>query len=150
MVIADAEGNVLEQSDDFFYFNYIPAEIWDTQGEQSIGMVRARLDNLPEEVQDRITALSREHVYLVRVEGISAEQRNEIIAKMAEQGIACNVHYKPLPMLTAYKNLGFRMEDYPNAYAQFENEITLPLYSTLSTEDAEYIADTFVRILEEY
>ena len=93
---------------------------------------------------------SSAHLYLVRVEGISAEQRNEIIAKMAEQGIACNVHYKPLPMLTAYKNLGFRMEDYPNAYAQFENEITLPLYSTLSTEDAEYIADTFVRILEEY
>ena len=93
---------------------------------------------------------SSAHLYLVRVEGISAEQRNEIIAKMAEQGIACNVHYKPLPMLTAYKNLGFRMEDYPNAYAQFENEITLPLYSTLSAEDAEYIADTFVRILEEY
>ena len=69
MVITDAEGNVLEQSDDFFYFNYIPAEIWDTQGEQSIGMVRARLDHLPEEAQDRITALSREHVYLVRVEG---------------------------------------------------------------------------------
>ena len=70
VVITDAEGNVLEQSDDFFYFNYIPEETWDAQGEQSIGMVRATLDHLPEEIQDRITALNREHVHLIRIEGV--------------------------------------------------------------------------------
>ena len=90
------------------------------------------------------------HLYLVRVEGIDVEQRNEIIVKMAERGIACNVHYKPLPMLTAYKDLGFAIADYPNAYNQYKNEITLPLYSTLSDEDAEYIISNFVQILEEY
>lgn len=69
------------------------------------------------------------HLYITRVPGITLEQRNEIIIKMAEAGIACNVHYKPLPMFTAYKQLGFRIEDYPNAYARFENEITLPLHT---------------------
>lgn len=90
------------------------------------------------------------HLYLVRVEGIDVEQRNEIIVKMAQRGIACNVHYKPLPMLTAYKNLGFDIADFPNAYNQYRNEITLPLYSTLTDEDAEYIISNFVEILEEY
>lgn len=93
---------------------------------------------------------SSAHLYLVRVDGITETQRNEIIEKMALAGIACNVHYKPLPMLTAYKNLGFCMEDYPNALEQYRNEISLPLYSTLSDEDAAYIVDCFVRILEEY
>lgn len=93
---------------------------------------------------------SSAHLYLVRVEGIDVEQRNEIIVKMAERGIACNVHYKPLPMLTAYKNLGFDIADFPNAYNQYRNEITLPLYSTLSDEDAEYVISNFVQILEEY
>lgn len=90
------------------------------------------------------------HLYLVRVEGISLEQRNEIIIKMGEAGIACNVHYKPLPLLTAYRNLGFDYKDYPNAYAQFENEITLPLYSKLTDDQVTYIIEQFTRILGEY
>ena len=90
------------------------------------------------------------HLYLVRVSGICHEQRNEIILKMAEQGIATNVHYKPLPLLTAYKNLGFDIQNYPNAYAHFENEITLPLHTKLSDEDMEYIIQTFTEIIKEY
>ena len=72
---------------------------------------------------------------------LQGDQRNEIIEKMAERGIACNVHYKPLPMLSAYKNLGFNIKDYPNAYNQFVNEITLPLHTKLSDEDVEYIIE---------
>ena len=90
------------------------------------------------------------HLYLTRVPSITCEQRNEIIIKMAEQGIACNVHYKPLPMHTAYKNLGFDVADYPNAYAHFENEITLPLHTRLTDEEIEYITDKYVEILKEY
>lgn len=90
------------------------------------------------------------HLYLTRIPGISAEQRNEIIQKMAARGIACNVHYKPLPMHTAYKNLGFRLEDYPNAYALFANEITLPLHTRLTDEQVAYVADNFAEILKEY
>ena len=71
--------------------------------------------------------------------GKTPEQIAGIAARMAERGVACNVHYKPLPLLTAYKNLGFPMEDYPNAYAQFENEITLPLHTLLSDEDIDYV-----------
>ena len=74
------------------------------------------------------------HLYFVRINGINDKQRNEIIAKMAEKGIACNVHYKPLPMLTAYKKLGFYIKDYPNAYNQFINEVTLPLHTKLINE----------------
>ena len=74
------------------------------------------------------------HLYITRVPGITTEQRQEIIVKMAEAGIACNVHYKPLPLLTAYKNLGFDIKDYPNAYARFINEITLPLHTKLTDE----------------
>ena len=77
------------------------------------------------------------------------EQRNEIIIKMAEQGIATNVHYKPLPMMTAYKNLGFDIKDYPNAYALFENEITLPLHTKLTDEDVEYVIETFRKCVSE-
>ena len=69
---------------------------------------------------------------------------------MAESGIACNVHYKPLPMMTAYKNLGFDIKDYPNAYAHFENEITLPLHTCLSDEDVTYVIGNYTRILKEY
>lgn len=90
------------------------------------------------------------HLYLVRVDGADVNKRNEIIVKMAEAGIACNVHYKPLPMLTAYKNLGFDIKDYPNAYAQYENEITLPLYSRLTDEQVDYIIESFVKIVGEY
>jgi dTDP-4-amino-4,6-dideoxygalactose transaminase len=69
---------------------------------------------------------------------------------MAEQGIACNVHYKPLPMHTAYKNLGFNIENYPNAYAHYSNEISLPLHTCLTDEEIEYIVDKYVEILREY
>ncbi|MBO7217660.1 MAG: DegT/DnrJ/EryC1/StrS family aminotransferase, partial [Clostridia bacterium] len=75
--------------------------------------------------------------------------RNEIIIKMAEEGIVCNVHYKPLPMLTAYKNMGFDIKDYPNSYAQYENEITLPLYTKLTDEQIDYIIENFKRIVGE-
>ncbi len=90
------------------------------------------------------------HLYITRIPGITAEQRNEIILKMAERGIACNVHYKPLPMHTAYKNLGFRIEDYPNAYALFINEITLPLHTCLTEEQIEYVIACYTDILKEY
>ena len=87
------------------------------------------------------------HLYLVRMLGKDAEYRNAVIERMAERGIACNVHYKPLPMMTAYKALGFDIADYPNAYNQYRNEITLPLHTRLSDEDAEYVIMNFVDIL---
>ena len=90
------------------------------------------------------------HLYLTRIPGISAEERNEIINKMALQGIACNVHYKPLPMHTAYKKLGFKIEDYPNAYAHFVNEISLPLHTRLTNEEVDYIIEKYIEILREY
>ena len=90
------------------------------------------------------------HLYLVRINNITLEQRNEIIVKMAERGIACNVHYKPLPMLTAYKNLGFDIKDYPNAYDLFINEVTLPLHTKLSDEDVEYIINNFKEVVSCY
>ena len=90
------------------------------------------------------------HLYLTRIPGITLEQRNEIIQKMAQRGIACNVHYKPLPMHTAYKNLGFDIADFPNAYAQFVNEITLPLHTRLTDEEVRFVAENFVEILREY
>lgn len=90
------------------------------------------------------------HLYITRVPNITLEQRQEIIVKMAEVGIACNVHYKPLPMMTAYINLGFDIKDYPNAYAQFENEITLPLHTCLKDEEIEYVIENYARIVKEY
>ena len=87
------------------------------------------------------------HLYLVRLLGKTVEQRNEVIIQMAERGIACNVHYKPLPMMTAYKNLGFDIADYPNAYAQYVNEVTLPLNTRLSDEDVAYVIENFVDII---
>lgn len=90
------------------------------------------------------------HLYLVRINNITSEQRNEIIVKMAERGIACNVHYKPLPMLTAYKNLGFDIKDYPNAYDLFINEVTLPLHTRLSDKDVEYIINNFKEVVSCY
>ena len=88
------------------------------------------------------------HLYLVRLLGKDCEYRNEVIRKMAERGIACNVHYKPLPMMTAYKNLGFDIKDYPNAFRQFENEVTLPLHTRLTDEDVDYVIGNFVEILK--
>ena len=90
------------------------------------------------------------HLYLTRVPGITPEQRNEIIIKMAEQGVACNVHYKPLPMHTAYKKLGFDIKNYPNAYAHFANEITLPLHTCLTDDDVAYVIEKYIEILKEY
>ncbi|HDC3080109.1 DegT/DnrJ/EryC1/StrS family aminotransferase [Staphylococcus aureus] len=89
------------------------------------------------------------HLYLTRVPNMSQEQRNLVIEKMAEKGISTNVHYKPLPLLTAYKNLGFNIENYPNAYNQFINEITLPLHLEITDEDAVFIAESFVEIVNE-
>lgn len=89
------------------------------------------------------------HLYITRVPGITAEQRQEIIVKMAEAGVACNVHYKPLPMMTAYKNMGFNIKDYPNAYGRFVNEITLPLHTKLTDEEVEYVIGKYSEILRE-
>lgn len=90
------------------------------------------------------------HLYITRVPHITMEQRNEIIIKMAEHGVACNVHYKPLPMHTAYKKLGFDIADHPNAYAHFANEITLPLHTCLTDEDVEYVISAYKQVLGEY
>ena len=90
------------------------------------------------------------HLYLTRVPDITAEQRNEIITRMAQKGIACNVHYKPLPLHTAYKQLGFDIKDYPNAYAQFVNEITLPLHTLLTDEEVQYIIASYIGIVSDY
>ena len=105
----------------------------------------------------RITVLSHNsdsykscgHLYITHVEGVTFEQRGEIIVKMAERGISCNVHYKPLPLLTAYKNLGFDIENYPNAYNYYVKEITLPLHTRLSDEDVAVIIENFKEIVEE-
>lgn len=88
------------------------------------------------------------HLYIVRMLGLTPEQRNEVIVKMAERGVACNVHYKPLPMMTAYMAMGYDIKDYPNAYRLFENEITLPLHTKLSDEDVEYVIQNFVDIVK--
>ena len=87
------------------------------------------------------------HLYLVRLLGKTREETNKVIEQMAERGIACNVHYKPLPMMTAYKALGFDIANYPNAYSLFENEITLPLHTKLSDEDVEYVIENFTSII---
>ena len=90
------------------------------------------------------------HLYITEIPGITYEERGEIIEKMAERGIACNVHYKPLPMHTAYKNLGFNVKDYPNAYAHFCREITLPLHTCLTDEQVQYVIDNYIDVLREY
>lgn len=102
------------------------------------------LDHYTDEYQ------SSGHLYMVRVPDITYEQRGEIIEEMAAREIACNVHYKPLPMHTAYKNLGFDIKDYPNAYKFFENEITLPLHTCLSDEDVETVIKNFIEVVKKY
>lgn len=94
--------------------------------------------------------ISSGHLYLTRIPGIDAQQRNDIIVKMAERGIACNVHYKPLPLLTAYKNMGFDIADYPNAYSHFENEISLPLHTCLTDADVKYVVENYLEVLRDY
>ncbi|MBE6767932.1 MAG: DegT/DnrJ/EryC1/StrS family aminotransferase [Ruminococcaceae bacterium] len=96
------------------------------------------------------THMSSGHLYITRVPNVTAEQRSDIIVKMAERGIACNVHYKPLPMFTAYKKMGFDIANYPNAYARFTNEITLPLHTCLTDEQVDYVIANFTDILKEY
>ena len=108
------------------------------------------LESLPVAVLNHKDAnhCSSHHLYLVRLLGRNRKEVDGVIVKMAERGIATNVHYKPLPMMTAYKTLGFDIADYPNAYHLFENEISLPLYTVLSDEDAEYVISNFVDIIK--
>jgi len=94
--------------------------------------------------------ISSGHLYLTRLPEINAEQRSEIITKLAENGVSSNVHYKPLPMHTAYKELGFDIKNYPNAYEMYANEITLPLHTCLKDEDVEYIIEKYVSVFKEY
>ena len=96
------------------------------------------------------THRSSGHLYLVRIDGIDEKTRNEIIISLAKRGVSSNVHYKPLPILTAYKNLGFDIKDYPNSYLQYQNEITLPLYSKLTNEEVDYIIENFISVLKEF
>ena len=108
------------------------------------------LKNLPVSVLEHFgnDFASSGHLYLVRVHDKTREECNKIIEKMAEYGIATNAHYKPLPLLSAYKNQGFDINDYPNAYAMFENEITLPLHTKLTDEEIDYIIDSFIKCVE--
>lgn len=89
------------------------------------------------------------HLYLVRLSSKDVDYRNEVIVKMAERGIACNVHYKPLPMMTAYKSIGFDIKNFPNAYNQYRNEVTLPLHTHLSDDDVHYVMDNFTDIISD-
>lgn len=93
---------------------------------------------------------SSHHLYLTRIPGISDETRREIIIKLAERGVNTNVHYKPLPMMTAYKTMGWDIKDFPNAYAYYENLITLPLHTKLSDEDVEYVIENYKEVVGEY
>lgn len=93
--------------------------------------------------------VSSHHLYITRIPNATVEQRNEVITKMAEEGVATNVHYKPLPMMTAYKQLGFDIKDYPNAYNLYHNEVTLPLHTLLTDEDVQYVTDTYRKVLKE-
>lgn len=96
------------------------------------------------------THQSSGHLYMTWVPGITFQQRGEIIEKMAERDIGCNVHYKPLPMHTAYKSMGFDIQDFPNAYAHFSNEITLPLHTCLTDEQVAYVIDNYTDILRDH
>ena len=93
---------------------------------------------------------SSNHLYLTRIPGVSDEIRREIIITLAERGVSTNVHYKPLPMMTAYKALGWDIKDFPNAYAYYENLITLPLHTKLIDEDVEYVVENFRNVVNEY
>lgn len=117
-----------------------------------IGKYDAALKPLGVKVLDHYTEKHEScgHLYLSFVPGITPEQRSEIIIKMAQAGVACNVHYKPLPMHTAYKNLGFDIQNFPNAYAHFAHEITLPLHTCLTDEQVDYVIENYVKILKTY
>ncbi len=114
-----------------------------------IGRYDEALKGLNVQVRNHYTEeyASSGHLYQVRLLGKDADQRNEVISEMARRDIACNVHYKPLPMMTAYKRLGFDIKDFPNAYNQFKNEITLPLHTKLTDEEVDYILSNFKEIV---
>ena len=114
-----------------------------------IGRYNESFKNLPIKVLDHYgdDHSSSGHLYLVRLDGKSREETNNVIEAMAERGIACNVHYKPLPMMSAYKTMGFDIKDYPVAYEHFVNEITLPLNTCMSNDDVQYVIDSFTEII---
>lgn len=116
-----------------------------------VSMYNKALENMPVRVLNHYDDdhQSSGHLYLVYMLGKSVEERNRIIERMAEKNVATNVHYKPLPLLTAYKNLGFKIEDYPNAYDLYKCEITLPLHTKLTDEQAERVINTFAGVLKE-
>jgi dTDP-4-amino-4,6-dideoxygalactose transaminase len=127
--------------------------------QQMVVQLNEAIDKLNAEIADKGVKLiylehtganhcSSHHLYIVRLTGKTREQVNDVIIKMAERGIATNVHYKPLPMMTAYKNLGFDIKDYPNAYKMFENTMTLPLNTRMSQEDLDYVIENFVDIVK--
>lgn len=120
---------------------------------QIIEQYNEALKDLPVQVlnhfpKDDVTTQSSGHLYITRLLGRTDEERRAVIVKMAERGIACNVHYKPLPMMTAYKTLGFDIKDYSNAYNQFVNEVTLPLHTRLTDKDVEYVINNYVDIIK--
>lgn len=120
---------------------------------QIIERYNEELKNLPVQVlnhypSDDQTTQSSGHLYITRLLDRTDEERRAVIVKMAERGIACNVHYKPLPLMTAYKALGFDIKDYPNAYNQFVNEVTLPLHTRLTDEMVEYVISNYVDIIK--
>lgn len=119
---------------------------------QMIERYNERLKGYPVQVLNHYDEdhASSGHLYLVRLTGKDDVCRNEMIVKMAERGVATNVHFKPLPMMTAYRKLGFDIKDYPNAYNQFRNEITLPLHTRLTDEDVEYILDNFTDLISKH
>lgn len=118
---------------------------------QIINRYDEALKGLPVQVLDHYNDkhTSSGHLYITRLLDKTIEQRNEVIIRMAERGIACNVHYKPLPMMTAYKALGFDINDYPNAYDLFHNEVTLPLHTRLTDEEVEYIISNYVDVISQ-
>ena len=117
---------------------------------QIIGAYDAALRDLPVAVMDHYGPdfASCGHLYLTRLTGRTDAERRDVIVRMAERGIACNVHYKPLPMMTAYKTLGFDIQDYPNAFRLYENEVTLPLHTKLTDEDVAYVTENYVEIIK--
>ena len=121
------------------------AEIYHIYDEKLIGLGIERLAHEGTDFQGNY------HLYLTRMPGMTVEKRNAIMETMAGTfGVACNVHFKPLPMMTAYKNLGFSIDDYPNAYEQFLNEITLPMHTLLTDDDAEFVTDRFTDCLSDW
>ena len=117
--------------------------------QQIVARYNAALDGLNVVILNHKDAehCSSHHLYMVRLPGKSREEVNRVMEQMAERGIATNVHFKPLPMMTAYKALGFDIADYPNAYHLFENEITLPLYTRLTDEEVDYVITNFVDVI---